>query len=118
MFHYRVLRAINEVYPIAVLGCYVTAMFVALLLMFIFPPGTLLLFGFGLASLVVVVLLSRLLGMAVRGVARVNLRGGVCPGCGRRIETKRDESAPWACESCEVTFLPSGAEQNAIHSGT
>jgi len=118
MLHYRVLRAISDVYPTAVLGCYVAAMIVALAMMFIFPPGTLLLLGFGLAGLVLVVLLYRLLTMVVRADARLILGGGACPCCGRRMQTQRDESRPWACEWCEVTFLPSGAETDGVQSPT
>ena len=72
--------------------------------------------GFGLASLIFVGLVYRLLGAVVRADARLILGGGSCPGCGRRMQTKRDELRPWACEWCEVTFLPSGAEEEGIHS--
>ena len=47
---YRVMRAIDRGYPLAVLWLYVGAFAVAMALMFVFPPGSLIMMGLGLAS--------------------------------------------------------------------
>ncbi len=112
MFHYRVVRAINGGYPMVVLGLYIMAFLLAFCLMFIFPPGTLLLLGFGLAGLVGVFIVGRMLGAVEHSIARAILRGGACPSCGHRIETIRDDGASWRCGMCEIVFRPDGSEQS------
>jgi len=109
MYHYRLIRSFNHCYPMAMMGLYVGAMILALALMFVFPPGTLLLLGFGLASLGIVVLIARISEIFEHASARSILRSGVCPTCGHRMQTIRDETRPWTCEWCEHTFTTTGA---------
>ena len=111
MFHYRMMRSINGGYPLVVLGLYITAFILALCLMFIFPPGTLLLLGFGLAGLVGVLIVGRTLGAMEHFIARTILRGGACPSCGHRMQTSRDEADVWQCEACDAVFRPDGAQK-------
>ncbi|MHC5114806.1 MAG: hypothetical protein ACYTGP_10315 [Planctomycetota bacterium] len=108
MLHYRLIRAFNHGYPMVMMGLYIGAMFLALALMFIFPPGTLLLLGLGLASLGIVVLVARVMEIVEHASARWILRSGACPTCGRRMQTIRDETRPWTCEWCEHTFATNG----------
>ncbi|MCP3903282.1 MAG: hypothetical protein GY715_06565 [Planctomycetes bacterium] len=108
MLHYRIIRAFNHGYPLVMLGLYVGSLILAMGLMFVFPPGTLLLLGLGLASLGIVILFARLLEMLEHLLARLILRSGTCPNCGRRMQTIHDEERPWTCESCERVFSATG----------
>ena len=110
MLCYRILRTIHRGYPLAVFWIYVALFFLAMSLMFVFPPGTLILLGLSLASLVAVILIAKLLGLLLHLTARVTLNAGVCPGCGHRSEHRRDTAAAWQCEHCGVVFLPNGTE--------
>jgi ribosomal protein L37AE/L43A len=107
---YRILRAINHIYPVAVLWMYIGAFLLAMSLMFIFPPGTLILLWMGLVSLVGVVIVAKVLVGAQRAVARHVLSAGVCPYCGERSARVRDPAEEWRCEACGTSFLPGGAE--------
>lgn len=111
MLRYRFFRAIARGYPFVVLALYIGAFFIALTLMFVFPPATLLLLGFGLAGLVGVALVGKTLAAVEHLVARRILAGGACPGCGHRMQTMRDAASRWRCEFCEVVFLPGGLEE-------
>lgn len=113
MLHYRVLRAVNSGFPFAILAIYVAAFILAMGLMFVFPPGTLLLLGLGLAGLAGVLVVGKTLGGLEHLAARLILRGGACPSCGQRMQTSRNESMPWQCEGCTKVFLPSGEEEDA-----
>jgi hypothetical protein len=107
---YGIVSAIHIGYPLAVFWCYVAAFFLALSLMFVFPPGTIILLWLALVGLVVVVIVHRLLGLARHTVARIILNAGSCPSCGQRADRVRDGAQPWTCLKCGHGFAPSGAD--------
>src|SRR4030095_9304240 len=78
-FHvlYRVLRWITTWYPLAVLWLCIAAMIVAFSLMFVFPPGTLLLLFLGLAGLGAAVIGFRVLQGMQRRLARRCMAHGI-----------------------------------------
>jgi hypothetical protein len=104
MLHYRFVRSVTRVYPIMVLGLYVAAFLLAASMMFIFPPGTLLLFWLGLVGLVFVVLLAKLLRFLERFVASSVLATGRCPVCDGPAPRPMNAAIRWQCESCGFTF--------------
>jgi len=108
MLHYRFVRSINRAYPIMVLGLYIAAFILAASMMFIFPPGTLLLFWLGLVGLVFVVLLAKLLGLLERFVARSLLATGRCPDCDGPAPRPLSAAIGWRCESCGFVFQTTG----------
>jgi hypothetical protein len=111
---YAIVSAVSAGYPIAVLWCYVAAFVLAMALMFVFPPGTIVLLWVGLMSLAAVVIVHHLLALMRNVVARFLLSRGSCPSCGHGMGIARDVSVPWTCEGCGTVFLPSGAEAPAL----
>ena len=82
---YRVIRAVNRGYPLAVLWLYVAAFLLAVVLMFMHPLGTIVLVWIGLLGLVLALLVAKLLAVVQRMVARNILAAGACPGCGGHL---------------------------------
>jgi len=109
---YRILRWITTWYPLAVLWLCILAMILAFSLMFVFPPGTLLLLFLGLAGLGTAVIGFRALQAMQRGVARRSMAHGVCPSCKAR-QAWPANGEPWRCSTCGTTLLASGAEDPA-----
>lgn len=107
---YRILRSIHRGYPLTVFWLYVGLFALAFPLIFVFPQLTLGLFGLGLAGLVGVILVAKLLDGLLHLTARRKLNAGACPDCGARREEVRDAGAAWQCEHCGTVFLPNGAE--------
>ena len=88
---YRILCRFNDLFALLVFGAYLVAFVLAFVMVFLFPPGALLLVLLGVAGFVAVwamVLISR--GIE-RAVARAGLGAGRCPTCGGGVER---ESAP------------------------
>jgi ribosomal protein L37AE/L43A len=109
---YRILRWITTWYPLGVLWLCIAAMIVAFSLMFVFPPGTLLLLFIGLAGLGAAVIGFRALQALQRGLARRAIAHGVCPSCKTR-QPWPTEGETWRCESCGTSLLVTGAEAPA-----
>jgi ribosomal protein L37AE/L43A len=110
MLAYKITRTVNRAYPLVIFWLYVAAFLAALPLMFIFPPGTLMLLWMSLLGLIFFVALGKLLRVVQRSLARRALSDRTCPRCGERFSDPRDQSHDWRCESCGATFEPSGAE--------
>jgi ribosomal protein L37AE/L43A len=106
---YRILRWITTWYPLAVLWLCIVAMIVAFSLMFVFPPGTLLLLFLGLAGLGSAVLGFRALQAMQRGVARRSMAHGICPSCKAKQQWPATGET-WHCTACGTVLLASGAE--------
>jgi hypothetical protein len=111
MLSYRILHGISQSFSLAVLWAYIGAFLLAMALMFVFPPATILLLWLGLMGLGAVVIVGKLLDVVVRSVARLILRGGACPRCGRRMQSARDPGVSWDCEACAAVFEPDGRER-------
>lgn len=114
MSAYRLVHWIAREYPIAVFWMYVAAFGLAFSMIFVFPPATIVLLWLGLTGLVFVVLIAKVLAFGDRWLARYILDGGGCPGCGERMQTRRDPACPWVCESCGAHFLASGARSVGV----
>jgi ribosomal protein L37AE/L43A len=112
MLAYKIIRAANRAYPFVVFWIYVVAFLTALPLMFIFPPGTLVLLWMALLSLVFFVALGKILRVVQHGMANRALSNRTCPGCGERFSDPSDRSHAWRCDSCGAVFEPGGAEQD------
>ncbi|MBT8486637.1 MAG: hypothetical protein HKO59_06795 [Phycisphaerales bacterium] len=110
MVLHRFLRSVVRHYPVVVFGIYVVLLFSALAMMFIFPPGTILLLWIGLVGLVGVVIAAKVLGVVLALSARRLLNRGGCPRCGTRMDTMRDPAERWQCASCGAVFGPKGRE--------
>jgi ribosomal protein L37AE/L43A len=106
---YRVLRWIVGWYPLGVLWLCIIAMFIAFSLMFIFPPGTLLLLFVGLAGTGLAVLGFRFLQSILRSIARHKIAEGFCPKCGA-MQERANGADVWRCASCHVEITPAGLE--------
>jgi hypothetical protein len=104
---FRILHAINDGYPLAVFWLYVGLFFLAFSLIFVFPPGALLLVFASLAGLGVAVVVGGILRGAERVLARSILRRGSCPHC-----TETDIGSPgveaWECGNCGAAFSLAG----------
>jgi len=108
---YRVIRAVNRGYPLAVLWLYVAAFLLAVVLMFMHPLGTIVLVWIGLLGLVFALLVAKLLAVVQRIVARNILAAGACPGCGGHLSGADAEAKVRRCEACGSMFLVTGAEE-------
>jgi len=106
---YRILRWTTAWYPLGVLWLCILAMIVAFSLMFVFPPGTLLLLFVSLAAVGVSVLGFRLLQSLQRALARRLVARGVCPSCGS-VQERSDGEHAWQCAACSCEIQISGAE--------
>jgi len=111
MLLYRIIRGLHETFILGVFWVYVAAFFVALALIFVFPPGSIALFFGALVSLPLVVVSVLLLRVSRAGVATLVLRRGVCPCCGVRMLSIRNARAAWRCEFCRACFHPGGREE-------
>jgi len=80
---YRFIRRVNRAFALAVLWTYIGAFVLAFSLMFVFPPGTLLLVFLGVFGLVAAVGGAQLLGGTEHFLARSLIRREWCPRCGR-----------------------------------
>ena len=106
------ISAVNAVYGLAVAWVYIAAFVLALGMVFIFPPGTLLVFFIGLASLGLAVALGKLIDAITRGMARRSMASGRCPRC-RDLLThagERGDERPVVCALCGSAFLDDGGE--------
>lgn len=112
MRFYRIIRAVNGVYSLAVLWLYIAAFIVAVLLMFMYPLGTIALVWAGLVGIVLVLLAGKLLAVLQRSVARKALARGRCPNCAATLDREVPaDSDLRRCEACGGLFLPTGAEE-------
>lgn len=109
MLFYRVLRAVNEAFALTVLFIYIGMFFIALTLMFAFPPAPIILVFAGLFGLPVAIGIGMLLKFTLHSLSKGYLRMGCCPACGHRAEGEQplmqDE---WTCPECDMTFTKRG----------
>ena len=83
---YRVVCSFNDVFGLVVFGLYILAFLLAFVMLFLFPPGALLLVLIGISGFVgvwAVMLLGRALE---RLLARGPIRSGGCPNCGGGLD--------------------------------
>jgi hypothetical protein len=109
---YRIIRAVNRAYSLAVLWLYIAAFIVAVVLMFMYPIGTIALVWAGLVGIVLVLLAGKSLAVLQRAVARRALARGRCPGCAATLEGESpSDSDLRRCDACGSVFLSTGAEE-------
>jgi len=132
---YRIVRSVNRAYAFAVLWCYIAAFVVAFALMFVFPPGTLLLVFLGVFGLVAAVGGAQILGGIEHLLARRLIRQERCPACGmhrtfepitrgRSTEASgadRERHAPetsgrLGCNACGAAYERWGGEIESVSS--
>jgi len=105
---YRVIHALNAWFTIAMFWCYLVMFLIALPMMFVFPPGTLLLLFIGLASLIFVIPAGRILSFTEHVVARSSLAHHKCPRCQGELLPRSAPDEPWECRSCHARYQPTG----------
>lgn len=115
---YRLLRAANRWFALTMFWLYVAMFGLAFSLIFIFPPGTILLLFTGIFGLVVVVIAGQVLRLCTEFCTRRVLSGGTCPACqaahaivvSTRTGEEGVEQTVTRCERCGATFTASGRE--------
>jgi len=113
MRFYRIVRAVNRVYSLAVLWLYIAAFVVAVALMFMYPIGTIALVWAGLVGIVLVLVAGKLLALLQRAVARRALARGRCPNCTAALDGEAPTDPELRrCDACGSVFLPTGAEES------
>ena len=114
---YRFVSAVNAVYGLAVAWVYIAAFLAALGMVFIFPPGTLLVFFIGLASLGLAVAMGYVIDALTRWMARRALARSRCPRCGDSLQAPRfnaaDDFQTCVCSLCSSNFAGDGSETTA-----
>lgn len=104
---YRFLRILNAGFPLVLLYMYMSLFVLALALIFIFPPGSLIIFLACVLSLIPAVILRRfILEPIERMTARYNLRRDRCPWCREGPLAATSEST--RCTSCGTLYESNG----------
>ena len=111
MLRYRIIRSAHEGFVVGLFWIYVVLFAVAMCMIFIFPPGAIVLFFGCLVSLPLAVLGALLLRTMRAGLASTILRSGRCPCCGERMQSARQDSEAWRCAYCGACFHPGGREE-------
>jgi hypothetical protein len=108
---YRIAAAVNATYGLAVAWTYIAAFVLALGMIFIFPPGTLLVFFIGLASLGLAVALGKVIDAITRSMARRSMASGRCPRCRDVLALiSHGDESPAICALCGSAFTSDGGE--------
>lgn len=111
---YRVVHAVNASYALTVAWLYIACFAMALLLLFVFPQVTLLLFFLGLASLGITVLMGWALNAITCSLARQALSQGRCPRCLKGSQRRIEHDQPFVCDYCGAEFLIGGGEVDQV----
>ena len=108
---FRIIRAISHSFGLGVFFLYVALFLGTFSLIFIFPPGALVMVFLGLAGLLAAAIVGWSLRTMEHLFARSLLKQGVCPGCANRHLPDRLDDTDWQCEQCGAVFMNSGAEK-------
>ncbi len=107
---YRIVRTINEWYALTLFWTFLGLFFVAFALVFVFPPGTIVLLFLGLGAMGVAVVCGRILRGTQRSLARRALSQGRCPRCLTAAPGQVASRQSWKCEHCGTSFGDRGDE--------
>ena len=113
---YRILRAVHRAYALTVFWLYLLLFGVAFMLIFVFPPGTLLLLFVGIFGLVFSVVGAQLLAGSEHLFARFSLRRESCPICReadviqRELASDEPDGSIYRCRACGAGFHVWGGE--------
>ena len=108
---FRSLSRANEHYQVTVLCVFIGMLLVAMVMMFVHPTVTLLLFWLGLISLGAFAMSEKFIGTVMRRSARSELERLVCPRCRATVHRDPLEVQDWCCDECGATFKCSGEEK-------
>jgi ribosomal protein L37AE/L43A len=111
MLRYRIIRGAHEGFVVGLFWIYVVLFAIAMCMVFIFPPGAIMLFFGCLVSLPLAVLGALFLRTLRAGLATTILRSGRCPCCSERMQSARPAAEAWRCEFCDACFHPGGQEE-------
>ncbi|MSQ90716.1 MAG: hypothetical protein EXS01_04885 [Phycisphaerales bacterium] len=111
MFH-TLIRTIRRFYPGVVFGGYLLAFFLAFVMIFMLPIGSLALVLLGVLGLIPVVIGLWVVRAIERPLALGKLRRGICPVCGLpTIEPPLvGGSDSYRCTGCAMRFSARGEE--------
>jgi hypothetical protein len=117
---YRLLCRFNDLFGLLVFGVYLAAFMLAFVLVFLFPPGALLLVLLGLTGFVLVWAVMMVSRGLERSLARASIRKGLCPTCeGELVSTPAPEPTslgdPETIFTCSVCAM--NLEENGIRFG-
>ena len=115
---YRVVRAVKRGYAFGVFWLYLAAFLLAFALVFVFPPGTILLLFLAIFGLVFFVATGHAIRFVAHLLARGLLKKDICPVC--RAEGTLEpastgqpneiEAGTRLCRACGAAYLATGAE--------
>lgn len=111
MLRYRIIRGAHEGFVVGLFWIYVVLFAIAMCMVFIFPPGAIMLFFGCLVSLPLAVLGALILRTLRAGLATTILRSGRCPSCSEPMRSIRKGSEEWRCEFCAACFHSGGREE-------
>lgn len=107
MLPYRIVRWINEVYPVTVLFLYIGLAMLTFAVCFLVPVVAVLALFLAIFTLVPAVGLWQVLQASERWLARVGLREHRCPSCGEGLPETETTAAD--CVRCGAAFEATGA---------
>ena len=107
MVPYRIVRWVNEVYPMTVFFLYLGLFLLTFAVCFLIPVVGVLALLFALFALIPAVALWQVLQASERWLARGLIRGRVCPACGKALAN--DDSATSDCLACGAAYETNGA---------
>ncbi len=107
MLLYRIIRWINEVYPVTVLFLYIGLALATFIVCFLMPVAAILSLVFAIFALVPAVAVWQILQASERWLAREGLRDSRCPCCGSELPKTETDAAD--CVHCGAAFETSGA---------
>lgn len=114
---HRIARGAQSAYPLCVFWLYLGLFVLTFALVFVFPPLGLALVFAGLAGLLLVVTVGKILGIVTRSMARALIDRGICPSCSeRRAVPFGDQPCPvcgqaWSSRGCALE--PAGVDPAA-----
>jgi hypothetical protein len=107
MVPYRIVRWINEVYPVTVFLLYLGLFLLTFAVCFLIPVVGILTLLFSIFALIPAVALWQVLQASERWLARGLLRGRVCPACGQSLPD--DAASTSDCHACGAAYETNGA---------
>ena len=107
MLLYRIVRWINEVYPVTMFFLYIGLALATFAVCFLMPVAAILSLVFAIFALVPAVVLWQVLQASERWLAREGLRGNRCPSCGSELPETPTAAAD--CVHCGAAFETTGA---------
>ncbi|MDG2031941.1 MAG: hypothetical protein P8J45_13150 [Phycisphaerales bacterium] len=119
---YRYLCRFNDLFGLLVFGVYLAAFMLAFVMVFLFPPGALLLVMLGLAGFVLVWVVMMITRGLERSMARTRIQKGLCPTCEGDLVTSPapeptslgDPETILTCARCSMNFEENGTRFNPL----